>query len=132
MEDVLVRFVTNLIGRLHGPMTFRFLFQPGMAAFLAIRAGLHDARDGRPAYGWALFGAATERRRQLLREGWKAVASVFVVATLVDVVYQLIMFGWVYPGEAVAVAAMLAFVPYVALRGPVNRLAAGPRRRNPS
>ncbi len=131
MEDAVARFVNNLIGRLHGPMTFRFLFQPSMAAFLAIRAGLQDARDGRPAYGWALFGDAAERRR-LLREGWKAVTSVFVVATLVDVVYQLVMFQWVYPGEAVAVAAVLAFVPYVILRGPVNRLAAGMRRRNPS
>jgi hypothetical protein len=29
-------------------MTFRLILQPAMAVFLAIRAGLRDAREGKP------------------------------------------------------------------------------------
>ncbi len=122
MDEFFSRFVGNLVGRLHGPLTFRLLMQPAMATILAIRAGLQDARLGRPAYGWALFRHAADRRR-LLREGWRAVAMVFTVAVIIDSVYQLIVFQWVYPGEAVSVAVILAFLPYVIIRGPVNRIA---------
>jgi hypothetical protein len=41
-------FEENLIGRSEGPMTFRLILQPAMAVFLAIRAGLRDAREGKP------------------------------------------------------------------------------------
>lgn len=122
MEDLLARFFGNLLGRVHGPLTFRLLMQPTMAVILAIRAGLNDARAGRPAYGWALITGA-DGRRHLLREAWRAVATVFLVAVLIDVVYQLLVFQWVYPLETAAVAALLAFVPYLLVRGPANRLA---------
>jgi hypothetical protein len=49
---------------------------------------------------------------------------VFILAVVLDVVYQLIEHRWVvYPGEAVLVAIILAIVPYLLLRGPVNRIA---------
>jgi hypothetical protein len=52
---------------------------------------------------------------------------------LVDdlVVYQIVELGFVCPGEAVVVAFVLAIVPYLILRGLVNRLvgaAEGARR----
>ena len=46
----------------------------------------------------------------------------FSLAFLLDVVYQLIVFRWVYPFESLAVAIILAFLPYVLLRGVVNRI----------
>jgi hypothetical protein len=39
-----------------------------------------------------------------------------------DVVYQLIVGGWIYPGELLTIAILLAVVPYLVIRGPVNRL----------
>ena len=42
-------------------------------------AGLRDARAGRPPYFWAILTDPLHRR-DLLREGWKAVARIFVVA----------------------------------------------------
>jgi hypothetical protein len=122
MEELIARFTENLLGRLTGPLHFRFLMQPAMAAILAIRAGIHDAREGRPPYFWAIF---TERGRakELLREGWKAVASIFTIAVCMDIVYQLVVLRWVYPLETIVVALALAVVPYVLLRGPVNRMA---------
>ena len=126
MDDLLARVWENLGGRIGGPLTFRLILQPTVAAILGIRGGLQDARTGRPAYFWAVL-TKPEHRRDLLREGWKAIAKVFVVATVIDVVYQLIVFRWVYPVETLVVAFLLACVPYLLVRGPVNRIASAAR-----
>lgn len=117
-----MRIVENLIDRVSGPMKFRLLIQPTMAAFFAIRSGLKDSKEGRPAYLWAIF-TQPEHRRELLRSGWKAAGKVFVIAIVIDLFYQLIVFQWFYPGEALLVAAILSFLPYLLIRGPVNRIA---------
>ncbi len=93
-----------------------------VAAIFAIRAGLRDARENRPAYLWSIFtNPAT--RRDLLREGLADVGRVFVVAVILDLTYELFVYRWVYPGQALIVAAVLAFIPYLLIRGPVNRIA---------
>ena len=122
MEDIIARFFANLSGRPSGPMSFRFLLQPTMAALFAFRAGLQDARTGQPAYFWAMLGDRAHRR-ELLRQGWKAVAKVFTLALILDLVYQVVELKWIYPVEAIVVAFTLAFLPYLLLRGPVNRVA---------
>ena len=121
MDELLARVWENLGGRVGGPMTFRFILQPLVASFLAIRAGIGDARAGRTAYFWAIL-TNPAHRRELLREGWRAVAKVFTLAVVIDLVYQLIVFRWVYPLELLIVAFLLACVPYLVVRGPVNRL----------
>jgi hypothetical protein len=103
-------------------MSFRLLLQPAMALIFAIRDGLKDAREGRPAYFYSLFTLPEDRRRQL-REGFKAVSRVFALAIVVDLIYQVIVLRWFYPLEALIVAFVLAFLPYMLLRGPVNRIA---------
>jgi hypothetical protein len=122
MEEMAMRFWENLVGRVGGPMTFRLILQPIMAAIFAVRSGLKDAKEGKPAYFWALFTDSVHRG-DMLRDGWKAVGKVFIFAIIIDLVYQLIVFRWFYPGEALLVAAGLAFVPYLLIRGPVNRIA---------
>jgi len=59
----------------------------------------------------------------MVQDGWKSVGRVFILAIVIDVIYQLIVFRWVYPVEALLVAAILAFIPYLLIRGPVNRIA---------
>jgi hypothetical protein len=125
MEEMLARFWEDVMGRVGGPMTFRLILQPIMAAFFAVRSGLKDSKEGKPAYFWALFTDSVHRRN-MLRDGWKSVGKVFVIAIIIDLVYQWIVFRWFYPGEALLVAAILAFIPYLVIRGPVNRIA---RRR---
>jgi hypothetical protein len=122
MDELLARIWENLGGRVGGPMTFRLILQPLVASVLAISAGLKDARAGRPAYFWAILTDAANRR-ELIRDGWKSIAKVFTLAMIIDVVYQLIVFKWVYPSEVLILAFLLACVPYLLLRGPVNRLA---------
>jgi hypothetical protein len=128
MQDVVARIGEDLASRLDGPLTFRFAFQPVMAGILAVRAGLADARAGRPAYLWA---ALTDRahRREILRSGWRDIAKVFALAIVLDVIFQLMVFRTFHPLEALIVAFGLAAAPYMLVRGPVNRLARRRRRR---
>ena len=46
--ETIARGWENLVGRLGGPMSFRFLMQPAVAIFFAVRAGLKDARAKQP------------------------------------------------------------------------------------
>jgi hypothetical protein len=52
-------------------------------------------------------------------EGWYHVGKVFVVATVLDGIYQFIVFHRVYITGAVTIA----LIPYFLLRGLVNRIA---------
>ena len=120
--DILSRITDHLAGRVDGPMKFRLLLQPLMAITFAVRAGLLDARMGRPPYFWSLFtdpAHALER----LRNGWGDVGKIFAVAVLIDMIYEWIVLRWVYPGEALLVAALLAFVPYLLVAGIITRFA---------
>ena len=120
MEDIIARFIDNIIGRVSGPMNFRLLLQPLMALIFAFRDGKKDAHEGRAPYFWALF-SIPEHRRDLLHNGWKSVGKVFIIAIILDAIYQYIVHKWFYPGEALVVAIILAIIPYLILRGPVNR-----------
>lgn len=124
MEELFTRVWENLIGRVGGPMKLRLVLQPAMATIFAIRGGLADARAGRPPYLWSVF-TARGHRKELLLEGWKSVGKVYLIAVIVDLVYQYIVFRSFYPGEALLVAALLALVPYVLVRGPLNRIVRG-------
>jgi len=122
-HDFFARVWEMLIGRLDGPFNFRLLIQPTVAAILAIRAGLRDARDKRPPFlFWAIF-TNSGARHDLPRQGWKDVGKVFMAAIVLDVTYEVIVYRWVYPGQALIVAAVLAFIPYLLIRGPVTRIA---------
>lgn len=119
--DDLARIWNDLIGRTGGPFSFRFILQPIMAIIYATRDGMHDAKAGRPPYSWAILTHPHERWA-LLREGWKAVARVMALGVVMDVAYQLIVFRRLYPVELVVIVLVLAFLPYLLLRGPIDRL----------
>ena len=121
MEHIWTRIVENMADRVSGPMKFRLILQPVMASIFAIVSGLKDARAGKPPFFWAL---ATDpaHRAEMLRDGWKSVGKVFVLALVLDIVYQILVLRFVYPGEVILVAFVLAILPYLVLRGLVNRL----------
>lgn len=118
-------FVNGLLARSEGPMSARLLLQPAMAAFFAFRDGRRDVRDGRPPYLWSLFGR-TAQRRELLKGGWQSIGKVFVVAVLLDLVFQRLVFHDFRPAGALITGLTLAIVPYLLLRGLVNRLSRRP------
>jgi hypothetical protein len=128
MHDILRRFLDNLISRSGGPMNFRLVVQPAVASVLAIRAGLKDAQEGRPAFLWAAI-TNSAYRPEVLRNGWRDVGKVFLIAAILDSVYQLMVHRGVFLLELVVVATALAIVPYVLIRGPVGRVAKALRQR---
>jgi hypothetical protein len=122
MDQIWERVGSQLLARVSGPMKFRLVLQPCMAAFFAIRAGLADAKAGRPPWFWELVSNPPQRA-DMVKEAWKRIGKVFILAVVLDVVYQLIVLHFVYVGEALIVAFILAIVPYVLLRGPAMRVA---------
>jgi hypothetical protein len=122
MDEMWTRIVSDMAARVSGPMKFRLVLQPCMAAFFAIRSGLADARAGRPPYLWTLVSDPAQRA-YMIKDGWKSVGKVFMLALVLDVVYQIIVSRFVYPGETIIVAFVLAIAPYLILRGLVTRLA---------
>lgn len=122
MEDIWIRFIENMGNRIDGPMKLRFILQPAMAAIFAIIAGLKDAKAGRIPYFWSLIYFPNSRT-EMLKDGWKSVGKVFVIALVLDVIYQISVLHFVYPGEAIITAFMLAILPYLVIRGLTNRIA---------
>jgi hypothetical protein len=127
MDDLFARAIHNLFGRLDGPMEIRLIIQPIMAAIFAVRDGLEDFREGRAPYGWSLM-AEPHHRAHRLREGWRSIRKVFFAALAIDVVYQIVELKWVYLGEALIIAQIVALIPYVLIRGLVDRIAGMLRR----
>ena len=115
------RFIENLFSRLDGPLHFRFFMQPAMAMIFAVIDGIKDAKMGRPAYLWTMVKDPNQRR-ELMKIGWKRIAKIFILAVILDVIYQIKVYHWFYPGETLTVAILLAIIPYLLVRGPVNRL----------
>ena len=122
MDDLLTRFSSDLLGRITGPFSFRLILQPTMAAIYALRDGVRDAKSDRPAYFWAVLTHSGEGR-QLLAEGWRAVLRIIFLGVIMDTAYQVMVFGRIHPLEMIVVVLALAFIPYVLLRGPFNRIA---------
>ena len=120
-ED-LARVWRQILARPGGPMTFRFILQPLMAAIAALRDGVHDARTGRTPYFSAIL-RHPEKRVGRLREGVVATARILILGVIVDTVYQLTELHTFYPAEAALVALLLALLPYALLRGPIARIA---------
>lgn len=110
------RFFHDLIDRPDGPMRFRFILQPVMGAVAAIRDGKADALAGRAPYLWTVLNDK-QRRAERMREGLNATARIILLGLVMDVIYQTLVLKTFYPNEAVIIALLLAFLPYVIIRG---------------
>lgn len=120
--EVHERIWRHIVERPDGPMSFRFLLQPIMASVAALHDGVKDARLGRAPYFWTVLSDPAERGGRL-REGIVSTARIILLGLGMDAIYQYMVLGTFYPGEAALVALLLAFIPYLILRGPIARLA---------
>jgi hypothetical protein len=116
------RLWDDILARPGGPMTFRFILQPAMAAIAALHDGVSDARLGRTPYLLAIL-RGVEPRGGRLWEGIIATARILILAVVMDAVYQWLVFKTFYLAQAAVIAILLAFVPYLLLRGPMERVA---------
>ncbi len=119
------RLWNDILDRPGGPMTFRFILQPAMALIAALRDGVKDARLGRTPYVWALLHGVRDPqgRSGRLWEGIVSTARILILGVVMDTLYQWVVFKTLYPVQAAVIAILLAFVPYLVLRGPIHRLA---------
>lgn len=115
------RIWQHLLARPDGPMTFRFILQPTMATIAALYDAQKDAQIGRSPYLWTIL-SDPEKRGRRLSEGMISTARIILLGLGMDLIYQLIQFRNIFPAEAVIVALLLAFVPYLLLRGPLVRV----------
>ena len=121
LQDAAIRMIDHLMERPDGPMAFRFLIQPVMAAILAIRDGMRDGRTGAAPFFLTLILPSGHRKAAWI-EGIRATARILILAAVLDAIYQAFVYQTFYPGETVIVAVVLGFLPYVLLRGPVSRI----------
>jgi hypothetical protein len=117
----IARIWDSLLARPSGPMAFRFILQPSIAAIVAIRDGLYDVKGGRSPFFWTIL-SKPEKRGGRLREGLNATARIILLGLAMDTVYQIIVFDTFYPYEALIIALLLAFVPYLLIRGVTSRI----------
>jgi hypothetical protein len=113
-------FVDGLLARVEGPFSFRLIVQPLVALFFGIRDGVKDARERKPPYFWALFTDA-DHRHDMLGSGWKSIGKVFIIAIVLDLIFQYLALGDFRPIGALLAGIILAVIPYLLFRGPVNR-----------
>jgi hypothetical protein len=129
MLDLLRLGGDQLLGRFSGPLNFRLLIMPTVVSIIALRAVWKDLRDDRPAFLGIWIQDPVERKRVM--HGWlKDVGRIFLIAVVLDITYQLLVFRWIYPGMVLVVAVACAVVPYVLVRGPVHLIAAILLRRS--
>jgi hypothetical protein len=122
MLDTISRTVEQLIARADGPLHFRLVVMPTVVTILAIRAHVRDVKEGNPIFFGAFVTSPTERRR-LFRSGLKDFGRVFIIACVLDTVYQLMALRSFHPGQMLIVAVVCAIVPYFLVRGPILRFA---------
>lgn len=116
------RIWQDMVVRPAGPFGTRFILQPLVAASIALIDGIADAKAGRQPYFWRITHDK-EGRWDRLMEGLRAVANVLSIAVILDTLYQLVVMRTFFWFETVLVAILLAFVPYMLMRGVVERLA---------
>ena len=122
MADTWMRIAGDRGDRINGPMSLRLILQPIMASIFAVVSGLKDAKTGKPPYFWTLL-TVPAHRADMIKDGWRSAGKVFILALILDIAYQIAVLQFVFPGEALIVAFLLAIVPYGVLRVIVTRLA---------
>ena len=120
--ETISRLLRQLIERPSGPMSFRFILQPSMAAIAAVHDARKDVRLGRGPYLWTILHSPDQRVARL-NEAANATARIFLLGLIMDTAYQILVFDRFFPAEAVIIALILAFLPYVVVRGLALRIA---------
>jgi hypothetical protein len=121
MDDALSRAWNQLLARPSGLFQFRFILQPLLAVIIAVRAGTRDASSLNSPYLSGLLFEPT-KRRLLFRSMLSDIGKLFIMAVVLDCVYQIVEIHWIYPLQALIVGLVLAIVPYIVIRGPVTRI----------
>ena len=126
--QMLSLFFEELIGRAGGPLNFRLVIMPTVAAFFGVRAGMRDTREGKATFLWGIV-TMPSGRAAALRSARNDIGRVFIMALIMDTAYQLVALRALQVFQVLVVAVACAVVPYVMVRGPVAFAARRLRRK---
>jgi len=115
------QFLEDIPRRLTGPGRLRFVLQPTIASILGARAGMADARAGRPGFLTCILTDAA-LRHEYLATAWAAVRDLVKVGIILDVIAQYLIFRNVHPGAALIVGPVLISGPYALARDLAHRV----------
>jgi hypothetical protein len=116
-----MQFLRELPERFTGEGRLRFIIQPLVASLLGIGSGIADARAGAPPYIFELLLNARSRGERL-RHGLAQIRTLLALGIILDVIFQLGLYGEVHPGPAVLIGPILISIPYAIARALTNRI----------
>jgi hypothetical protein len=114
-------FISDILVRLTGPLSFRFILQPIIAILLGIRDGRLDAKAKNPPFVIDLL-AHPETRNQKLIKTFTMLITPIIVGILTDLLSQYLLFRSVVLYQAVLVGLFVISFPYSISRGLTNRI----------
>lgn len=107
--------------RFSGPLHFRFFIQPLIAILLAFRDGRRDAMQGEPPILFDFMTSPTNRKKEL-RSVINSILIPVIIGTVLDGVFQIMVYGSIRPLQAFFVGFLLIGFPYFLVRGTTNRI----------
>jgi len=116
------KFLEDLVARVTGPMSFRFILQPAIAVALGIRDGLMDAKAGLPPFIYDLVFKPKDRERQL-KSALHRLLTPIILATILDAIAQYLISKQIRPLMALLVGTFVMGLPYAVARAITNRIA---------
>ena len=111
----------GFIARVAGPMSLRFVFQPLMGLLLGARDGMMDAKAGEPPFIFGLLHDG-ENRRARLESFFKSLSKTIIIALVLDMIVQYILFDQIKIGAAIITAVIILIVPYLLARVTTNMI----------
>jgi hypothetical protein len=120
----------RIVGRVTGPMSFRFILQPCVAILLGIRDGRLDAKAGTPPYIFDVLFRPKDRDRAL-KSALHTLLTPMIVGTVLDAIAQYLIFQNIRVVGAMLVGALVMGVPYSLARGITNRIITATRKKDP-
>jgi hypothetical protein len=111
----------GIIARIVGPMSLRFVFQPLVGLLLGARDGVRDAKAGEPPFIFDLIVNRANRRIKLASL-FTSLSKTIIIAVVLDLIAQYLIFGQVHITGALAIAAVILVVPYSLARAITNKV----------
>ena len=111
----------GIIARVAGPMSLRFVFQPLAGLFLGVRDGMMDAKAGEPPFIFDLIVNRANRKAKLASL-FKSLSKTVIIALVLDMIVQYLIFDQVRVTSAIIVAVMILIVPYSLARAITNKI----------
>jgi hypothetical protein len=123
MEDFFLQsYFKDIIGRAEGVMNFRLIMHPLVAIYFAVRGGLRDSKANKPPFFWAL-AFHPEHHQNLVQSSCKDLWRFLITVFLLDTVYQITVFHFFYPIQALITVITMGLVPYLLFRALITRIA---------